>query len=75
MLAGEIERFDTVTRADGVVAVGLQQIVKELHIELVVLHDEDGLGHPKPSCVLTPGVPGDARYDCPIDAPAEPHSR
>jgi hypothetical protein len=26
--------------------VGLQQIVEELHIELIVLHDQDGLAHP-----------------------------
>jgi hypothetical protein len=26
--------------------VGFQQIVEELHIELVVLHDQDGFGHP-----------------------------
>jgi hypothetical protein len=28
--------------------VRLQQIAKELHIELVVLHDQDGFGHPVP---------------------------
>jgi hypothetical protein len=26
----------------------LQQIAKELHIELVVLHDQDGFCHPAP---------------------------
>jgi hypothetical protein len=26
----------------------LQQVAKELHIELVVLHDQDGFGHPVP---------------------------
>ena len=51
MLAGKVERLDAIARANGMVAVGFQQIVEELHIELVVLHDEDGLGHPKPSCV------------------------
>ena len=56
-----------------VVAVGFQQIVEELHIELIVLHDEDGLGHPKPSCVPTPGIPGDARLDRPMEASAERH--
>ena len=53
VLAGEIERLDAVARADGLVAVGLQQIVEELHVELVVLHDQDGLGHspaPLPRC-------------------------
>jgi hypothetical protein len=29
--------------------VGFQQIVEELHIELIVLHDQDGLGHPSKS--------------------------
>ncbi len=28
------------------VAVRFQQIVEELHVELVVLHDQDRLGHP-----------------------------
>ena len=27
------------------VAVRFQQVVEELHVELVVLHDQDGLGH------------------------------
>ena len=50
---GESERLNAVAGADGVVAVGLQQIVKELHVELVVLHDQDRLGHwpaPLPRC-------------------------
>ena len=46
MLAREVERFDAVARPDRAVAVGFQQIVEELHVELVVLHDQDGLGHP-----------------------------
>ena len=46
MLAGEIERLDTVAGADGLVAVRLQQVVEELHVELIVLHDHDGLRHP-----------------------------
>ena len=50
MLAREIERLDAVARADGGVAVRLQQVVEELHIELVVLHDQDGLGHPRLTC-------------------------
>ena len=56
MLAREVERFDAVARTDRVVAVGFQQIVEELHIELVVLHDQDGLGHPP-----LPLVPGPMR--------------
>ena len=46
MLAREIERLDAVARADRRIAVGLQQIVEELHIELVVLHNQDGFRHP-----------------------------
>src|ERR1043166_5897642 len=52
MPAREIERLDAVARADGLIAVRLQQVVEELHVELVVLHDQDGLGHPAP-----PGSP------------------
>ena len=46
VLACEIERLDAVARPDGPVTMGFQQVVEELHIELVVFHDEDGLGHP-----------------------------
>src|SRR5262245_39159744 len=45
VLAGEIECLDAVARADGMVAISLQQIVKELHVELVVLHDHYCLRH------------------------------
>ena len=38
------------------VAVGLQQIVEELHIELVVLHNQDSLGHPR-SFACPPPMP------------------
>src|SRR5262249_17232945 len=34
-LAGEIEYLEAVARADGAVAVGFQQIVEELHVELI----------------------------------------
>ncbi len=67
MLAGEIERLDAVARADGVVAMRLQQIVEELHVELVVLHDQDRLGHSRPTSPLpqtarnAAGRPPDAR--------------
>src|SRR5271169_4730807 len=46
MFTGEIEGLDAVARRHRVVTVGFQQIVEELHIELVVLHDQDGFGHP-----------------------------
>ena len=48
MLAGKVHRIDPVAGADGLVAMGLQQIVEELHIELIVLHDQDSLGHSPP---------------------------
>ena len=48
VLAREIQRLDPVAGADGLVAVRLQQIVEELHVELVVLHDQDSLGHSPP---------------------------
>ena len=47
MLASKVERLDAVARTDRLVAVGFQQIVEELHIELVVFHDQDGFGHPR----------------------------
>src|SRR5204863_8678759 len=49
MLSRKVERLDPTAGADGVVAMGLQKVVEELHIELVVFHDHDGLGHlPRP---------------------------
>src|SRR5262245_8697467 len=48
-LAGEIEHIEAVARADGAVAVGLQQVVEELHVELVVLDDHYCLRHLSPS--------------------------
>src|ERR1700753_541623 len=47
-LADEIELLVAVAGARGLIAVRFQQIAKELHVELVVLHDQDGLGHPIP---------------------------
>jgi hypothetical protein len=49
VLAGEIERLHAVARADGMVAVSLQQVVEELHVELIVLHNHHGLRHTGPS--------------------------
>src|SRR4029077_13627367 len=42
---GKIERLDAVAGRHRIVAVSLQQIVEELHVELVVLHDHHGLRH------------------------------
>ena len=48
MLARKIHRVDPVAGADGLIAMRLQKIVEELHIELIVLHDQDSLGHSPP---------------------------
>jgi hypothetical protein len=32
--------------------VRFQQVAKELHVELVVLHDQDGFCHPVPPLIL-----------------------
>src|ERR1700712_2426275 len=47
-LADQIERLEAVAGARSLVAMGFQEIAKELHIELVVLHDQDGFCHPAP---------------------------
>ena len=44
MLARDVERFHAVLGLQDVVAMGVQQIVEELHVELIVLHDQNGLG-------------------------------
>src|SRR5215813_9022849 len=48
VLAGEIEHIEAVARAYGVVAVSLQHVVEELHVELMVLHDHHCLRHLPP---------------------------
>ena len=45
-LADEIKGLETVAGAGCAIAMRLQQIAKELHIQLVVLHDQDGFRHP-----------------------------
>ena len=50
-LADEIERLETVAGAGGLIAMRFQQIAKELHVELVVLHDQDGLWPSRPSLI------------------------
>src|SRR5664279_2292520 len=51
VFARQIERLDAVAGADGLVAMRFQEVVEELHIQLVVLHDQDGLRHfPRPIC-------------------------
>src|SRR5579885_3609159 len=41
VLAGEVQRFHAVLGLKDVVAVRIEQIVEELHVELVVLHDQN----------------------------------
>ena len=75
MFAREIERLDAVARADSRVAVGFQQIVEELHIELVVLHDQDGFGHPPiPSPVRDALHAAASGSGSPVEARAERHA-
>src|SRR5450755_1153163 len=55
VFARQIERLDAIAGADGLVAMRFQQVVEELHIQLVVLHDQDGLRHfPRPICRQCP---------------------
>src|SRR3984957_7165675 len=43
MLARDVERLHAILGLQDVVAMGVQQIVEELHVELIVLHDQYGL--------------------------------
>src|SRR6516225_2566934 len=55
-LAHKIERLETVAGAFSPIAMCLKQIAKELHVELVVFHDQDGFCHPAlPSQRYDPG--------------------
>ncbi len=45
MRAGEVNRLQAVAGLDDVVAARFQEIVEELHVELVVFHDQDRLRH------------------------------
>src|SRR5262249_42060500 len=42
MLTGEREGLSAIPRLKRLVAVGVEEIVEELHVELVVLDDQDG---------------------------------
>jgi len=42
----QIERFQAVAGAHGLVTACFDEVPKELHIELIVLHDQDGFCHP-----------------------------
>src|SRR6266550_6966274 len=45
VFAGEIRHLEAVARADGTIPVSFQQVVEELHVELVVLHYHYCLRH------------------------------
>src|SRR5262245_15579227 len=45
MLAGERERLHAVSRLERLVAMRIEQIMNQLHVQLVVLDDQNGLGH------------------------------
>ena len=47
IFARKFERIDAIARPQGSVAMRLQKIVEELHIELVVFNNQDGFGHPR----------------------------
>ena len=45
MSAREFDRLDAVAGLEDSTAPRFQQIVEELHIQLVVFYDQHGLGH------------------------------
>jgi Cdc6-like AAA superfamily ATPase len=45
VLARHGERVQTLTRLQGFKALGVKQIMKQLHVQLVILDDEDFLRH------------------------------
>ena len=45
MLAGEREGLDAVARLQRLIAMRLEQITKQLHVQLIVFDDENGFGH------------------------------
>ncbi|GLK84220.1 hypothetical protein GCM10017653_22900 [Ancylobacter defluvii] len=45
MPAGKLHRLHAVAGGERRVAVSFQQIAKELHVELIIFHDQNGLGH------------------------------
>jgi hypothetical protein len=51
MFAREVDRFDPAPGLHDPMAAGLDQVVEELHVELVVLNYEHGLGHEAIRCI------------------------
>ena len=45
---GQGERLQALAGLQGLIALGVEQIMKKLHVQLVILDDEDFLGHPPP---------------------------
>jgi hypothetical protein len=72
---GELERIEAAPRLQRLVAMRIQQIVEELHVELVVFHDQHGLAgatrlwrasHGRPAALLVGHAAGKpARYPAP----------
>src|SRR5690348_13757073 len=66
MLARQLQRFHAVLSLQNIVAVRFQQIVEELHVEVVVFDDEDPLARhvnvPVPVC-------------CTLESPAGPYPK
>ena len=50
LVARNGERLQPFAGLQGLVALGIEQIMKKLHVQLVILDDEDFLGHPPPGC-------------------------
>ena len=61
--ARELESFEPVAGLDRRVAVRSEKIVEELHVELVVLHDQNGLApEPRLGRALVPGAAGLVKF-------------
>jgi hypothetical protein len=44
MLARNVERLHAILGLQNGIAMGVQQIMEELHVKLIVFHDQNGLG-------------------------------
>ena len=58
MGARQGERLQALAGLQGLIALGIEQIMKKLHVQLVILDDEDFLGHHHLTCApLERGTP------------------
>jgi len=62
MLARDFERRQPIARLQHAIAVRFEEIVEELHIELVVLDDQNGLGLRRVCCEHLLGSHSLSRY-------------